>query len=246
MKITDGIEMLSLEYQVSGQKIVLNPTLLWDEEAAILVDTGMPGALHNVSDAIKSTGLSFGRLKNVILTHQDLDHIGNLPDLINESKGTIRVSAHKLDQPYIEGSLPLIKTDAKRMSKEFLASLPEHARALYYNPPVSKVDETIEDGEELPYCGGVRVIHTPGHTPGHLCLYVKQSKVLIAGDALVCSEGTLRGPVEQTTLDMGMAYRSLDKLLDLEIDTIICYHGGVCSANAKDQLHDLIRAHANT
>jgi len=33
------------------------------------------------------------------------------------------------------------------------------------------VDKTLEDGEELPFCGGITVIHTPGHTPGHICLY---------------------------------------------------------------------------
>ncbi|WP_375337637.1 MBL fold metallo-hydrolase [Domibacillus sp. PGB-M46] len=102
--------------------------------------------------------------------------------------------------------------------------------------------------QPCPYCGGIRIIHTPSHTPGYLCLYIKQSKVLIliAGDTLVCSEGTSRGPIEHTTLDIEMAYRSLDKLSDLEIDTVICYHGGVCSANAKDKLHNLIRAYANT
>ena len=46
------------------------------------------------------------------------------------------------------------------------------------------VDRIVEDGEELPFCGGITVIHTPGHTPGHICLYIGQNKTLIAGDAL--------------------------------------------------------------
>lgn len=61
--------------------------------------------------------------------------------------------AHELDKPYIEGDLPLIKTDPKRMSQAVLASLPEGALALYENPPKAKVDKILKDGQKLPYCG---------------------------------------------------------------------------------------------
>ncbi len=86
---------------------------------------------------------------------------------------------------------------------------------------------TVEDGEELPYGGGTVVIHTPGHTPGHLCLYVKQAKVLIAGDALNVEEGRLIGPRPQHTADIDAARRSLKKLAEYDIETVICYHGGM-------------------
>lgn len=112
-------------------------------------------------------------------------------------------------------------------------------KSLYNDPPKAKVNKTLEDHQELPYFGGIRVIFTPGHTPGHISLYLKQSKVLVAGDAMVCSEGSLRGPVEQTTLDMNMALRSLEKLLRFDIGSVICYHGGICKENAKDQLEIL-------
>jgi glyoxylase-like metal-dependent hydrolase (beta-lactamase superfamily II) len=97
------------------------------------------------------------------------------------------------------------------MNKEEWLSLPEEMRILFQNPPKVKVDQTVDDGQELPYCGGIRVIFTPGHTPGHISLYLKQSKTLVAGDAMICLDGSLRGPVQQTTLDMNTALRSLEK-----------------------------------
>jgi glyoxylase-like metal-dependent hydrolase (beta-lactamase superfamily II) len=56
---------------------------------------------------------------------------------------------------------------------------------------------------------------------------VKSSDVLIAGDAMILANGLLLGPVSQTTLDMEIAIESLEKFLKRDINTVICYHGGV-------------------
>jgi glyoxylase-like metal-dependent hydrolase (beta-lactamase superfamily II) len=226
-----------LELNIHG--FCLNPTLVWDDETAVLIDTGMPGQLEQIRFAMRGAGVSFDQLRAVILTHQDLDHIGSLPEILNQSNH-IEVYAHEFDQPYIEGSLPLIKTDPNRMSKEEWAALPEHMQFLYKNPPKSKVNKMLQDGQELPFCGGIQVIFTPGHTPGHISLYLKQCKTLVAGDAMVAFDGVLRGPVPQTTLDMKTATASLEKFLDLEIETVICYHGGVCAIKEKKQLENLL------
>jgi glyoxylase-like metal-dependent hydrolase (beta-lactamase superfamily II) len=241
MKISNGVAMLELKVQ----GFVLNPTLVWDDETAVLIDAGMPGQLEQIRAAMSEVGVSFDKLKAVILTHQDLDHIGSLPEIRKESNNRIEVYAHELDKPYIEGDLPLIKTDPNRMSKEEWVSLPEEMRILYQNPPKVKVDKTVDDGQELPYCGGIRVIFTPGHTPGHISLYLKQSKILVAGDAMICLNGSLHGPVQRTTLDMNTALRSLEKFLDLDIESVICYHGGICNGNVKNQLQHLVRQDGN-
>lgn len=242
MKISNGVAMLELKVQ----GFVLNPTLIWDDETAVLIDAGMPGQSEQIRAAMSEVGVSFDKLKAVILTHQDLDHIGGLPEIRKVSTNRIEVYAHELDKPYIEGALPLIKTDPNRMSKGEWASLPEEVRILYQNPPKVKVDKTVDDGQELPYCGGIRVIFTPGHTPGHISLCLKQSKILVAGDAMICLDGSLHGPVQKTTLDMNTALRSLEKFLDLDIESVICYHGGICNGNVKNQLQHLVRKERNT
>lgn len=94
----------------------------------------------------------------------------------------------------------------------FIEALPEKIRqealALCSNPPKAKVNQTVAVGQELPYYGGIPVIHTPGHTEGHISLYLQQSKVLIAADAMLCIDGKLHGPVPQTSLDLRKAQRS--------------------------------------
>ena len=99
--------------------------------------------------------------------------------------------------------------------------------ALLANPPRGNVDRLVVDGELLPLQGGTRVIHTPGHTPGHICLFVEQENLLLAADALRVVGGSLVGPAEAVTPDMPEALRSLRKLAELPVKRVLCYHGGL-------------------
>ena len=86
------------------------------------------------------------------------------------------------------------------------------------------------------------MIHTPGHTPGHLSLFVKKAKLLIAGDELRVEEGELVGPNESATPDMESANASLRKLTDYDIDRVLCYHGGYFGRGASATIEELSAA----
>ena len=88
----------------------------------------------------------------------------------------------------------------------------------------ARIDERLHDGDELPVLGGMRVVHTPGHTPGHVALYFPQMALLIAGDALELRAGRLRGPAAAVTADMPQAMASVARLAQLEIDVIAFSH----------------------
>jgi len=236
MKVANGVECIELKMETPFGEMTINPTLIWDENQAVLVDTGMPGQWPIIRRLIEDAGVALSKLQAVILTHQDIDHIGSIPEIIREFPD-IKVFAHEADQPYIEGQQHLIKADPNKMSKERWETLPEEMRAIYENPPKATVTEPLIGGEKLEYGGGITVIHTPGHTPGHLSLYLEQSKTLITADALTASNGILQGPVPRNTPDMKEAIRSLEKLLDYDIAQAICYHGGL----VKGDLHAAIR-----
>ncbi|ACK61689.1 TPA: MBL fold metallo-hydrolase [Bacillus cereus] len=217
MEIAKGIEMLQLEFQ----EFVIHPILLWDDEMAVLIDTGFPGQIEDIQVEMEKVGVSFDKLKVVILTHQDIDHIGSLPELLQRCRSNIKVYAHELDKPYIEGDLPLLKDGNVE------------------NRPKGKVSDTMIDGQELPYCGGILILHTPGHTPGHISLYLKQSKILVAGDSMYSVNGMLGGIHAPTTINIKEAQQSLKKYLNLDIESVVCYHGGLSKENINVQLQNL-------
>lgn len=217
MEIAKGVEMLQLEFQ----EFIIHPILLWDDEMAVLIDTGFPGQFEDIQVEMERVGVSVDKLKVVILTHQDIDHIGSLPNVLENGVSDIKVYAHELDKSYIEGDLPLLKD--------------VHVE----NPPKGKVSDKVIDGQELPYCGGILILHTPGHTPGHISLYLKRSKILVAGDSMYSVNGVLGGVHAPTTLNIMEARQSLKKYLNLDIESVVCYHGGLSKGNIKIQLQNL-------
>jgi glyoxylase-like metal-dependent hydrolase (beta-lactamase superfamily II) len=204
-----------------------------EQNGNTLVDAGLPNQTEAISAALVEAGIGVGDLRRIIFTHQDLDHVGSGAALVRQSDA--RVLAHPADAPYIEGSQRPLKP-----SPEMLEQRPQMREVLERLEPVG-IDEYVEDGTRLDLAGGTRVISTPGHTPGHISLYVERSKVLIAGDALTAERGSLNGPNPSMTLEMRTAIQSLRRLADLEIDTIVCYHGGVVSEDANGQLRRVIQ-----
>jgi len=244
MKVANGIEALEVNLTFMGRHSTIYPTLIWDDETVILIDTGFPGAYQNIEVAVEAAGVSFSKLDKVIITHQDIDHIGGLPDILANTKNKIEVFAHEAEKPYIEGDKPLIKYNPERLAK-MLAGIPEEQqsrlRSLFSYPPKAKVDVPVQDGQMLPYCGGIIVIHTPGHTPGHMSLYHVKSKTLISGDALTAEKGQLLGPNPANAFDIDEAKRSIEKFQQFDVENVICYHGGVCRDNIRNIIAELAK-----
>jgi glyoxylase-like metal-dependent hydrolase (beta-lactamase superfamily II) len=234
MRLTNGVYVLPIPRGPREADSYLNLTLIVDEDnGTTLVDAGLPDQTEAIGAALVEAGIGVRNLRRIIFTHQDLDHVGSGAALVRQSGA--RVLAHSADAPYIEGRLRPLKP-----SPEMLEQRPQMRKVLERLEPVA-VDEHAENGTRLDLAGGTRVVFTPGHTPGHISLYLEGSKILIAGDALTAEGGYLNGPNPWATLDMSTAIRSTQRLADLDIDTIVCYHGGVVSEDANGQLRRVLR-----
>ena len=195
---------------VPGGQSLLYPALIWDDDDTILVDAAYPGEVHYFQHAIMEAGASFEKIAKIIITHRDWDHTGGLRDIVAELQQRVSVLTHKEEKPYVDECIT----------------------------PLEGI--IVEDGEQLPYCGGITVIHTPGHKRGHICLYVHRSRTLIAADALAVEDEKLILPPKSVNDDWRLARKSLDKLLKYEIETVICYHGGIWKGNASRSIAELI------
>lgn len=238
MRVHDDLLVLTLEADLMGGKALIHPALILDADAGpTLVDAGLPGMEGALNAALAESGLSLADLRRVIVTHHDLDHIGALPAVVAASGA--EVWALDREVPYLDGRERPQKMPPPERAQALLADpqTPPHLRAFLSAPRVTvQVDRALHDGEELPLAGGVRVVATPGHTHGHLSLYLERSRTLIAGDALGSENGQLRAPFGAGTADMVTAGHSVRKVAGLDVQTILTYHGGVVREDAGGQL----------
>jgi len=243
MKIANGIEMLELKMNMMGRESVIYPTLLWDDNTVVLVDAGLPISLPDIKSTMEDAGVPFEKLDKIVITHQDIDHIGGIKSILNELPD-VKVLAHEKEKPYIQGEKKFVRLNSSFMER--INFLPEEEQEkvldMFKNAPV-EVNMTLTDSEELPYCGGIVVIHTPGHTPGHICLYHKGSKTMIVGDAMNILEGQLTGPNMQllNKEEAEDAINSLKKLEEYDIENVITYHGGMFNDNPNSRIKELLR-----
>lgn len=80
---------------------VINPTLIWDKDSLVLIDTGFRGQLHQIREAFKKEGIPFSKLNMIILIHQDIDHIGSVFDILKGLPDRVKVFAHGKEKAYI-------------------------------------------------------------------------------------------------------------------------------------------------
>jgi glyoxylase-like metal-dependent hydrolase (beta-lactamase superfamily II) len=159
------------------------------------------------------------------------------------------VYASEIEKPYIQGEKMILRITPEAITKA-VASLPpevpEEVKKAFKNrlenPPKGPVDKVITPGEEYPFCGGILVIDTAGHTPGHLSFYHKSSKTLIAGDALIVRDGQLYPADPNYNLDIETSYESIKSLLAFDIEKVICYHGGLFEGNVKERLEEIVNS----
>jgi glyoxylase-like metal-dependent hydrolase (beta-lactamase superfamily II) len=120
----------------------------------------------------------------------------------------VQVLTHVEESPYIDGGKRPLKLEQLEARMDTLSEpmkiLCENLRR-GYQKATTPLDRTVRDGEVLPWCGGITVIHTPGH----ICLYLQQSKTVITGDVLVVEEGRLVPAPQFTNYDTELASRSL-------------------------------------
>jgi glyoxylase-like metal-dependent hydrolase (beta-lactamase superfamily II) len=92
------------------------------------------------------------------------------------------------------------------------------------DPGAARVDVILDDGDELPALGGMRIVHAPGHTAGSISLHFPNRGVLLVGDAMQFKFGRLMLPSRLFTQDMAAAAESVKKLASLDFETLCFSH----------------------
>ena len=179
---------------------------LMNVEELILIDTGAGWSVENIIGNIKKLGFDPKNLAKIILTHCHIDHIGGVPEI--KKRFGSKIYIHKLDAPPLETGDPILTA-----AKWYQTSFPPTQIDVKFNFP----EEILKIGEQKIVC-----LHTPGHTPGSICLYLdKDGKRVLFGQDL---HGPLLEEFGSNIEDYG---RSTKKLLDLDADILCEGHFGI-------------------
>ncbi len=201
------------------------------EERLTLIDAGMVGSRLMLERYLRQIGRRLDELERIICTHGHPDHIGGLRDLVR-GRDDVSVLMHPDDLAGLR--LPL---------REALASAGDRAirrgRIIQYLTRTPARATTVEDGDTLPVLGGLRVVHTPGHTPGSICLYSPAHRLLFTGDVLQVVGGRLTYAHAFFSHDHAGACSSIERLAALDVEIIALSHYPPWRTDANAALADL-------
>jgi glyoxylase-like metal-dependent hydrolase (beta-lactamase superfamily II) len=209
----------------------VNTYILDDPDSGItIIDTGYPGTARHLIQFVRDIGRSPQDVRHILITHADLDHAGDLHNLIRLIGARVYASADSWQYIKARRSPPHLRLHvgliAAAIGLFMLKSVP--------------VDQVVADGDTLDIAGGIQVIATPGHTPDHVCYFWQRESVLFAGDLIRNLAGGLSLTPDGWTHDMAAARKSALRVLALNPTMICPGHGEIWRASqASEQLEQL-------
>lgn len=210
MKISDEVYLLD---STKG-----NYVYLIQAEEIILIDTGLPKNGKDILKELKSMNIKPHDIKHILITHDDMDHVGSLALLEKESGG--KIWASKEDIPHIMGDLN------RHVIK----------RILNYVVKLEK-PENINPYPKHGMIGDIKAIYTPGHTVGHTCLLYKD--IMFVGDLFRTNDGEITTGPSFANWNTSVLKKSVVKIDKYDFNWICPAHGEPIKRD--NHLKDFIR-----
>lgn len=218
----------------AGKDWINSFALVQDDGSVTLVDTGLKRAPARIVAGLSAIGKHPGDVTRIVLTHVHPDHAGGAAEMSRRTGAPVLV--HGDDHSWARfGRISGANDRSTRLGRLF-------ARAGEGKIDAFEPGPALTDGDLLPVSGGLRVVHTPGHSPGHISLLVEPAGTLITGDALFNFRffGGARVSPAFLCSDFAMTKRTAHRLGDLEYDVAAFTHGPEIRDGARETVRSLL------
>jgi glyoxylase-like metal-dependent hydrolase (beta-lactamase superfamily II) len=200
-----------------------------DDGSVTLVDCGLKKAPARIVAGLAAIGKTPADVNRILLTHAHADHAGGAAEMARRTGAP--VAAHAADVSYAEaGRVPA--RDPSFLGGRLFNRLPGGFS------PVD-VAQPLTDGDVLDVGGGLRIVHTPGHSPGHVSLLHEPTKVLITGDAIFNVLG-IRWSPRALCSDFRMTQQTAHVLGELEYDVAAFTHGPEITDRPRERVRSFL------
>jgi glyoxylase-like metal-dependent hydrolase (beta-lactamase superfamily II) len=209
-----------------GRSMINSFAFVDPDGAVTVVDCGVSKASPRIVAGLAAIGKRPQDVTRILLTHVHADHAGGASALAKATGAP--VEAHAADADYAEVGRPA-PFNRSTISGRLVSRLP----GCGFEPvPVAR---RLADGDVIDVGGGMRIVHTPGHSPGHVSLLHEPTRVLITGDALFNVLG-VRWPLRTFCQDFPMTKRTAHVLGELEYDVAAFTHGPEITDGARERV----------
>jgi glyoxylase-like metal-dependent hydrolase (beta-lactamase superfamily II) len=199
---------------------------LEDADGLTIIDASLPPAGDKILKQLQAIGRQPADIKRILITHAHPDHVGGLPRLKEATGAQVMASAQ--EKPVIEGKVPVPRAPGPLRPPS----------TTYKGTPVDRV---LAEGDILPeVMGGLQVLFTPGHAPGHLAFWQPQKRILFCGDVIFHMRN-LRLPYSFLTVDVEENKRSVQRLAGLDAAVVCFGHGEPFVENTAQAIRDFAR-----
>ena len=213
-----------------GSSAVNSFALIDDDGSVTLVDTGVERAPARIVAGLAALGKRPADVQRILLTHAHPDHAGGAKEMAARTGAPIAV--HEDDAGFVESGESPPSDRSSTMGRIF-------ARLQNGRFPAVAVAEKLGDGQVLDVAGGLRVVATPGHSPGHVSLLHERTRTLITGDAIFNVLGLRHSP-RMLCNDFRLSKRTAHVLGELEYDRVGFTHGPEIVDGAREAVRSFL------
>jgi glyoxylase-like metal-dependent hydrolase (beta-lactamase superfamily II) len=204
-----------------------------DDGSVTLIDCGLKSAPKRIVDGLAAIGKHAGDVQRIVLTHAHNDHAGGAADMVRRT-GVGGVDVHADDAAFIESGRGSPTDQSTLVGRIF-------TRAKAGGFEAVPVGEELTDGQLLEVAGGLRIHHTPGHSPGHISLVHEPTSVMITGDAIWNMAARMTWPVAAFCSSHRLNQKSAHVLGELDYQVAVFTHGPHIDDGAREQVRGFLK-----